>query len=898
MDSKCVNILNQLSENYCNIDKRLSKINKRILKLQKEINIIDDLFLQQIAFVWATEDINFEKDKVKKILGFNIFETCAFEVPTYNDTKSLIQQLIDDGRKYIIVTNSSAVSAIIDLVYEYKDVQFITINSTDTTYSNISNLKRLEPDNSKIATAIASAFTEDYNIFLTEENQMKILGIYDSTDSFSKNLFEQINLVNSELLNITIKWFDSSVYRNGDAMQKEAWLEEWNDFLNELDYEFDLLYIDTDNSFLNDKITEFYLNNYLYKAYFSDAILGLDLDSYRIQPFGSILSKAFFTYIQTDFVNLYLLLVDSITSVRVKDFYQIQNVYYNKLINFNQDLNNIDNVFLYSSKNIFTTYTTTTQLEADYISFVNFLTDVNYRRFIRTEPEFQLTLVENTIKELNNYQTLTTNEKGNYNKLFIIPFNGIDYKYYFYGFNTLPNDTVYIPFNNLEEESILSFANKSSNTNNSNNTKNTKNLVLSSTTKNTNQNSDISIITNFLNSLNLNTNTISGFSQLDTNSYSFLTKTMFNTTLNKSLFFNADGSTNSQNVSIQLQQYLLNIGGTYPETVNTQYNQFNRVLQNMILFFKYYVKSNPFTWTLMYLPNTFLSNRINIRLLYKFIDDKNNIFSVGFENRLGTIPINSTITPSRIFNITNNSFFVNNTRNQNSQFNNVYATSDYYIYDNTTNTWNVNDNTNNQMNLLFDLTSLYNTIIRQNTFPAIKNIIRNNCKLLSVMISVSQRYLVLDSYIANQPKDFDFSNIPWDDVNNTEIFEDMGLNPPTYNFMIQPSSRPNIYNDSKFNLWKKNNAQFSTKLSSLINNSVIVSDNLVPNSVIAPQYTYQNTNKSQKINYIPKTNNVNSINIELFRKFFTTPVNNNFLYYLSQEPFANSQNVFTNNLIP
>jgi hypothetical protein len=798
MDSKCVNTLNCLSYNYGNIDKKLRKINNRIKKLQKEINIIDNLFLEQIAFVWASEDSSFQRDRVKKILGEDIFNTCAFEVETYSDIKNKVQELIDKGIKYIIVTDTASVSTIIDLIFEYKDIQFISINSTDIKFSNISNLKKMLPDNTFMAKSIVEAFSIDYNILTNNINKLNIIGLYDSDGLFSSDLFNQINIQNSQLLNIEIKWFDTFIYNSGNEQQKKQWLNEWIGYLNNLNYSFDLLYISTDNTFINDKINLYPISQYLYKCYFTDALLGLIIEEYSVQPFGSILSKSFFTFIKTEFINLYLLLVDSITSIRCKDFYQIENLYYTKLINFNQNINNIDNFNLIESKQIFTTYTTTNQDEQNYINLINFLTDINYTRFIRCDLELQLIIVDTVIDELNFYETLTTNEKGNYNKQFEIPYNNEIIRFFFYGANILPNNTVYIQDiskdnidDNINSLNINSLNTKSLNTKSLNtkslntkslntkslNTKslNTKSLntkSLNTKSLNTNSintksvntksvgdesenNSDINIITSYNNNFISNVSIISGIIQNDTDSSALFQKTMFNTAFTKSLFY-INNIFNLKNAS---QNFINYIGTTEQESkTNDIYNKLNRVLQNILIFYKWSNinnNSNNNLWTLMYLNQSYnagtrrnqIINTTNIRILLKLNDGTNKI-NIGFQNKLGgdSSDINYIDeTNSGIIDLTNISTFINTNTSNNNQFNNIFFSSDYYKFDSSTNKW-IQNTENNQINMLFDLVKFYLSSFNIST---IQNIIKGDCFLSAIMITFSQRYLIKESEISN-----------------------------------------------------------------------------------------------------------------------------------------------------
>jgi hypothetical protein len=885
MDSNCVNILNNLSYNYCKIDNKLRKINNRIKKLQKEIDIIDNLFLEQIAFIWATEDFSFERDKVKKTLGEDIFNTCAFEVDTYNDIKNKVQELIDQGRKYIITTNTSSVSSIIDLIYEYKDILFISINSTDTRYSNISNLKKMEPDNSFLAKTIVQAFSEDYNIFKTDFNKLNVVGLYDSNGLFSTDLFNLINIENSKLININIKWFDTYKYLSGNEQQKKEWLKEWTTYFNDLNYSFDFIYISTDNTFIDDKISIYPLSEYLYKCYFSDAVIGLTLDEYRVQPFGSLLSKSFFTFIKSEFINLYLLLVDAITSIRCKDFYQIENLYYTKLINFNQNLNNIDNFNLFPSKQLFSTYTTTNQDEQDYINLINFLTEVNYKRFIRSELELQLIIVVSVIKELNFYETLTTNEKGNYNIEFNIPYLNNIYRFFFYGANSSPNNTVFIQ--DISKENI------------------------SNIRKSLDVNSDINIITSYNSYFQTNTSFISGVIQIDSNTYSLYQATMFNTAFTKSLFY-INQQFNLQNASRNFINY---IGTTNQESkTNLIYNNLNRCLQNILIFYKWSTvnNNNLFNiWTLMYLNQNFnggsrrlpLINTTNFRILLKLNNGGNKLL-IGFQNKLGgdTSQFNYVNPPgfdSVFFDLTKNTNFYNNNDQQNIQFNNINLSSDYFKFDSTTNKWipNINNN-NNQINMLLDLVKIYLVSFKLDN----KNIIKNDCFLSAIMISFSQTYFVKDSYFANLPNigsGFDLTNNPnWSQLSDTNVFENKGPNTPVYNFMMQFTNG--------FKLWNQNNTQDLSSLN--IPKTKIVSGNISNNSLYCPQYTYQDTVDSNNNYYLGgSTNNLNSINVDIFRKINTSSSFNNCLFYFDEQipptnnpdkPWLDSRALFINGLNP
>ena len=904
MDSKCINILNNLSYNYCKIEKKFRKINNRIKKIQKEIDIIDNLFLQEIAFVWADEDLSFERDKIKKILGDIIYNTCAFEVDSYNDINNKVQELIDEGRKYIIVSDTDAVTSIIDLIFEYKDILFISINSTDTRYSNISNLKKMLPDNLFMAKSIVQNFNIDNSVLTNEFNNLILIGLYDSDGLFSSDLFNQINLENSKLLNLKIEWFDTFEYNSGNEEQKKQWLNKWNNFINNLNYAFDFIFISTDSTFINDKITIYPLSEYLYKCYFSDAIVGLSLDEYRIQPFGSLFSKSLFTYINTEFINLYLLLVDSITSIRCKDFFQIENLYYTKLINFNQNLNNIDNYNLFPSKFIFSTYTTINQDEQDYINLINFLTETNYKRFIRNDIELQLLIVSSVIKELNFYETLTTNEKANYNVQFEIPYNNNIFRFFFYGANSLPNNTIFIQDISKNNNNNLSLFNFKS--------LNFKSLNFKSLNfKNLNSNkTDIDIITSYNNDFQINTSFISGVIQIDSNTYSLYQATMFNTAFTKSLFY-INQQFNLQNAS---RQFIDFIGSTNQESKTNQvYNRLNRTLQNILIFYKWSTVNRGLSniWTLMYLERNFtinipvspftLTNTTNFRILLKLNAGGKQLL-IGFQNTLGGGPsqknyVNPSGLASVFIDLTNQTNFYNRSTEQNSQFNNIYLTSDYFKFDSSTNKWipNINNN-DNQINMLLDLVKLYLASY------ILDNDIGSDCFLSSIMISFSQTYLVNDSYFANLPNigsGFDLTKNPnWNNLTDTTIFQNQGNTAPVYNFMMQFTNG--------FKLWNQNSTQ---NLSSLnIPKTKIIDGNITNDSLYCPQYTYQDTTDSNNIYYLGgSTNNVNSINVDIFRKINTSSSFNNCLFYFDEKippsnnidlPWKESRLFFENILNP
>jgi hypothetical protein len=946
MDSKCVNILNNLSSNFCKLDNRLRKINNRIKKIQKEVNIIDNLFLEQIAFVWATEDFAFETDKVKKSLGEDIFNTCAFEVDTFIDIKNKVQELIDEGRKYIIVTNTASVSSIIDLIYEYKDILFISINSTDTKFSNISNLKKMLPDNSFMAKTIIEAVSQDYNIFITESNKMKVVGLYDSDGLFSTDLFNKINIENSKLLNIEIKWFDTFKYLSGNEIQKKEWLIEWNQYFNNLNFTFDFIYISTDSTFINDKITIYPLSEYLFKCYFSDTILGLKLNNYRTQPFGSLISKSFFTFIKSEFINLYLLLVDSITSIRCKDFFQIENLYYTKLINFNQNLNNIDNYNLFFSKEIFSTFTTINQDEQNYINLINFLTEVNYKRLIRSNIELQLIIVSSVINEINYYETLTTNEKSNYNVKFEIPYNDEILIFFFFGNNTIPNNTIFVQdisknninnitlFNinqlntkslNIKSLNVKSLNEQSDNNDINGTTKNTEptgnieqigDIGTSGDTEPIVDNQlDINILTSYNNYFTSNINFISGIVQVDSNCYSFYKATMFNTAFSKSLFY-INNTFNLQNASSRFIDF---IGSNNQETkTNEIYNRLNRTLQNILIFYKWStVNISSNIWTLMYLNQSQVlirstrnspefRNRTNFRILLKLNSGTNQTL-IGFQNKLGGESQNDYID-DRFIDLTSNTNFYNTSTSQNSQFNNIFLTSDYFKFDSSTNKWIPNtNNKDNQINMLLDLVKIYLTSFNIDT---IKEIIKKDCFLSAIMITFSQRYLVEDSYFANLPnpssEDFNLTNNPdWKKVNDNNIFKDQDVTAPVYSFMIQFTNG--------FKLWNEQNTQDLSSLN--IPKTEIISGNITNDSPYCTQYTYQENSGSMNSYYLGtdnnnnNINNVNSINVDIFRKInpiTSTSKFNNCLFYFDEqipsssdkldEPWTESSTIFINGL--
>ena len=222
MDSKCVNILNKIN-NY-NIHKKLNQINKKINKLKNETETLDLLFLNQIGIVISQNDPIFKEKNIKNLLGPIIFNISCFYVPTFDDINNKVQELIDEGKKYIIITDSNAVSKIIDLIYEYKDILFTTINSTDTTYSNISNLKKMLPDNNNLSKICLNNINVDYINFF---KKLKVIGIYDSSNNNQKNLKEQFDKNNKYEFNII--WFDVIDFN----------INEWNDIISNIDYYLD-----------------------------------------------------------------------------------------------------------------------------------------------------------------------------------------------------------------------------------------------------------------------------------------------------------------------------------------------------------------------------------------------------------------------------------------------------------------------------------------------------------------------------------------------------------------------------------------------------------------------------------------------------------------------------------
>jgi len=248
MDSKCINILNKI--NSFNISKKINKINKKINKLELETETLDLLFLNQIGIVISNDDIIFREDEIKEILGFNIFNISCFYVPTYKDIKNKVQELIDNNRKYIIVTDSQAISEIIDLIFEYKDILFTSIDSTDTNYSNISNLKKMLPDNNNLSKICLNNINIDFNNF---NKKLKIIGIYDSSINYQNNLKEQYDKNNIYEFNII--WFDVINFN----------INEWNNTISNIDYYFNFIYIIRDINFLNDKLNIYYIKYFIKK---------------------------------------------------------------------------------------------------------------------------------------------------------------------------------------------------------------------------------------------------------------------------------------------------------------------------------------------------------------------------------------------------------------------------------------------------------------------------------------------------------------------------------------------------------------------------------------------------------------------------------------------------------
>jgi hypothetical protein len=68
----------------------------------------------------------------------------------------------------------------------------------------------------------------------------------------------------------------------------------WYEYLNNIDYFFDIIWLLFDPTFLNDKISIYYIKQYLYKTYFNTTILVFPFFVYRLQPFNNILSKGYF----------------------------------------------------------------------------------------------------------------------------------------------------------------------------------------------------------------------------------------------------------------------------------------------------------------------------------------------------------------------------------------------------------------------------------------------------------------------------------------------------------------------------------------------------------------------------------------------------------------------------
>jgi hypothetical protein len=168
------------------------------------------------------------------------------------------------------------------------------------------------------------------------------------------------------------------------------------------------------------------------------------------------------------------------------------------------------------------------------------------------------------------------------------------------------------------------------------------------------------------------------------------------------------------------------------------------------------------------------------------------------------------------------------------------------------------------------------------------------------MLSLYQEYLVKDEWLQSQknqnPNFNPLTDIPWNNIqeNIDTIFE---KNDKFYNIRYQMQNLDESgFSASKFYLWNEGEhfdfmRIFKTKF---INNQLVIDNN----NNIGVQYT--NEINGQKILY-NNSNNVNSLDVELYRKLFANIPYNNFLYDIfsnenTQDNWINTSNYFLEGL--
>jgi hypothetical protein len=367
-----------------------------------------------------------------------------------------------------------------------------------------------------------------------------------------------------------------------------------------------------------------------------------------------------------------------------------------------------------------------------------------------------------------------------------------------------------------------------------------------------------------------------------------LQDTTFNVAFRKNLYFSI------QNAS----QQLLNRSPDYFNFVDNQFNSMNRIFQNMLWFYIYSAQNidsdETFYYSAFYVPQNKFNNQFNIRLLFNIIDDQTNEnLYFGFENKLGDENnIFSTIS-NNILNISNFSTFINLTSQENIQFNNILIGTDYYDK-------SYKKKIDNNFNILIDIKKIYETLNFLNI-----NSIHNNNNLQSIMFSIYQEYIVKEDWLEQQiilnPDFSPIFDVPWNNIleNIGTIFE---KNDKFYNIQYQMKNLDNMgYNSSKFYLWNDidNNVPNIMRMinTDFIDNKLVINEN----NKIGIQYNNLNSNTGFKELFLDNGNNVNSIDVNLYRKLYNNINYNNFLYDIfseenTNENWINTSEYFLNNL--
>jgi hypothetical protein len=846
MDSQYTNNINYLCSNLKKYENKVNKnvkiFNKELNEIQKEINILNNLSLDLISLIISRDDIFANEAILRIILGYDFYNAIVNFVPTYNDIQDKVKEQLEIGKKYIIV-GIGRFNEVFDTIYYltelYTDVLFITFANAER-FLRKKNIKSLQPTTIKFSEEYFKLLKKDYDdLYIDENKKLKIVGLYSSLDT-----------------TLTAKLFIDEFAKNAGIeifwIEKENYNEKiWYDYLNNLDYYFEIIWLLFDPIFLNDKINIYYIKNYLYKAYFDTAILAYPLIVYRLQPFNNILSKGYFFDFNTTFKNPYFILKDIISSTLFKDQYQKLNLYYQQFTDFNNFLDNENKFKLYFANQIFTSYIPINNEQKKFIDFINLLSETSFKSFIRLDIQLQDILIENINNIKNKYISSIINSKCNFNENIIIKYNNTEYDLNFYGF-FIQKYFISNEFNNPQSQ--------------------IGDIIV-------NYNIPLTISSIIRGNLSDQVNNLNSLFSLR------LSNTMFNLNFRKNLYFS------TQNASLQL----LNRSSDYFNYVNQEFNFMNRIIQNMLWFYIFSSQNlnfdESFFWTSFYIPQISYNMKFNIRLLFNIIDEQtNNNFYFGFENKLGNISDLTTIS-NNILNISNIDTFINKTFQENNQYDNIFLGSDFYDK-------NFNQKNNNNFNILIDLKKIYQTL----NFLKINNI-KNNNKLDSIMLSIYQEYLVKDEWLQNQiilnPKFNPLIDIPWNNIldNIGTIFE---KNNKFYNIRYQMKDLNEIgYDSVKFWLW--NNGEyfdfmriFKTKF---IDNQLVIDNN----NNISVQYENLNSKTGLKELYLNNQNNVNSLDIDLYRKLYTNNSYNNFLYDIFSEEnidenWINSSNYFLNNL--